>query len=286
MISVVIAAHDESAVIGRTLDRLLGDARPGELDIVVAANGCTDDTVRQAQARPGVRVLDLPEPGKPGALNAGDEAARGFPRLYLDADISFTTAQVRTLVTALEAPHPRGGGPLLAVAPHRRVDVTGRPLAVRAYFAVNNHLPAFRDALFGRGAILLSEEGRSRFDRFPDLVADDLFLDGCFAPHEKRQVDEVVSVVEAPRTTRALVRRLARVRRGNAAMRRAGVAAQGVRGADRSSWLRDVVVRRPWLVPAAAVYVVLTLAAERLARQDRDPGWARDDSRPEETTRA
>src|SRR6185312_1201240 len=55
MISVVIAAHNEARVIGGCLDALLADAGPDDLDIVVVANGCTDDTAAVAARRPEVR---------------------------------------------------------------------------------------------------------------------------------------------------------------------------------------------------------------------------------------
>ncbi|MEV0899936.1 glycosyltransferase family 2 protein [Actinoplanes sp. NPDC049802] len=281
MTSVVIAAHNEAAVIGQCLDSLLADARPGEFDVTVAANGCTDETVRVATAR-GVRVLDLPDPGKPGALNAGDAAAVGFPRVYLDADIMLSTDGLRALAAAATAP-------ALAATARRDLDLTGRPLPVRAYFAVHRHLPALRTGLFGRGVIVLSEAGRARFDRFPDMVADDLFVDSLFTASEKRQVESVPSVVATPRRTRDLVRRLIRVRAGNAAMRAA--AANGeikteVRAPGRSSWLKDVVLRRPWLAPAAVCYVAITVYAAAQAKRRPDTGWLRDDSTRQEGAHA
>ena len=87
MTSVIIAAYNEAAVIGRNLDRLLAGAAPGELEVIVVANGCVDETVAVASAR-DVRVLDLPAPGKAAALNAGDAVATSTPRVYLDADIA------------------------------------------------------------------------------------------------------------------------------------------------------------------------------------------------------
>ncbi|BEL08499.1 glycosyltransferase [Actinoplanes sichuanensis] len=276
MTSIVIAAHNEAAVIGRCLDALLADAKPGELDVTVVANGCTDDTVRIAGARPGVRVLDLPEPGKAGALNAGDAAAVGFPRIYLDADIVLSTAAVRALTEVLVS-----GAPSATVG--RELDVAGRPLLVRAYFAVHGRLPVMRDGLFGRGVVALSEQGRARFGRFPELVADDLFLDSQFAREEKAHVDAYAAKVATPRKTGDLIRRLIRVRGGNAAMRAA--AARGeitvpVRPAARSSWLRDVVVPRPWLAPAAVCYVGITVWAALAAKRAGDGGaaWGRDES--------
>lgn len=276
MTSIVIAAHNEAAVLGRCLDTLLAEAAPGEFDVTVVANGCTDDTAAVAAARSGVRVVDLTTAGKAAALNAGDAVAAGFPRVYLDADIVLTTAAIRALADTL-------GGTALAATVGRRLDLTGRPLLVRAYFAVHGRLPVFRDGLFGRGVVALSEAGRARFGRFPELVADDLFLDSLFTQAEKRHVTSYAARVATPRRTGDLVRRLVRVRGGNAAMRAAsatGEVAAPVRSAARLSWLRDVVLPRPWLAPAAVCYVAITVAAAVAARRAGDGGaaWGRDES--------
>jgi glycosyltransferase involved in cell wall biosynthesis len=268
--SVVIAAHNEEAVIGRCLDAIR--AGNPSLDITVVANGCSDRTAEVAAERPGVRVLDLAAAGKPGALNAGDAVASGFPRLYLDADVVLSADAIPRLAQAV------ADGPL-AVVPRRLLDVTGRPLMVRAYYAINAHLPAYRNALFGRGAIMLSEKGRARFDEFPSMTADDLFLDSLFADGERVEVPDVTSRVATPYKTADLVRRLSRVRAGNAALRRSAEDS-AVRSSVRSSWLRDVVVPRPWLAPAAACYVGLIAAAELRARRTRGSAdqWGRDES--------
>lgn len=284
MISIVIAAHNERAVLGRCLDALLTEAAPGEFEVTVVANGCTDETAAIAAARPGVRVVELAEAGKPAALNAGDAAARGFPRIYLDADVVLSTQGVRAVAAALAGPH-------LAATVRRELELTGRPLLVRAYFSIHRHLPVFREGLFGRGVIGLSEAGRRRFDQFPTLVADDLFLDSLFEAAEKRQVDTVRSRVVTPRRTRDLVRRLSRVRGGNSAIRAAadqGQVQARVRPAARLSWFRDVVLPRPWLAPAALCYVAITVVAALSARGhgEGDAGWARDDSSRQEEAHA
>lgn len=272
MPSVVIAAFNEANVIDVCLSALTSD--PSDLDIVVVPNGCTDATAEVARSFPGVVVIELPGPGKAAALNAADAAARTFPRAYLDADMSVSGRDLERLFGAL-------GGQVLAVAPRREVDVSGRPLPIRAYFAIHRHLPVMAGSLFGRGLVVVSEEGRQRFTAFPDLVADDLFLDGLFGPAQKLVVADVVSIVQAPRRTADLYRRLVRVRRGNAVMRvQAGTA--GVRSsvapADRTAWLRVVLLKRPWLAPAAAWYVALTLAAAMGARRDDHGTWGRDES--------
>jgi len=274
--SVVIAAHNEGSVIGRCLDALLSNTAPGEFDVTVVANGCTDDTAAVASARAGVRVVNLAQAGKPGALNAGDRAAAGFPRVYLDADVVVTSDGLREIVAALGPDRP-------AAVPRRELELTGRPVPVRAFYAINSRLPVYRDGLFGRGLIALSEAGRARFDEFPDQIADDLFLDSLFSPEEKVEVGTVTTRITTPRRTGDLVRRLVRVRRGNAAMRRAaadGVVAARVRPAARFSWFSDVVLPRPWLAPAAACYVLITATAALAARRaaGRGHGWERDDS--------
>jgi glycosyltransferase involved in cell wall biosynthesis len=299
--SVIIAAHNEAAVIGRCLDALQAGAEPGEFDIVVAANGCTDATAEVAAARSGVRVLDLPVPGKVAALNAGDEVAASYPRVYLDADIVLTAASLRALREALAEAADTGSG-VLAVAPRRQIDATHSAIPVRGYYAISSRLPAFTGALFGRGVVAISAAGRARFGQFPDVVADDLFLDSLFAAHEKAQVESVSSRVVAPRTTADLLRRLIRVRRGNASLRAVAASRPDssrdsssrhssgqhsslpgsvqVRAAARGSWLRDVALTSPALWPAAACYATITVIAAVAARlPQRSAGhWGRDES--------
>jgi glycosyltransferase involved in cell wall biosynthesis len=280
--SVAIAAHNEATVLGATLRCLLADAAPGELEIAVAANGCQDDTATIARECSGVRVLELPSAGKAEALNAAESVLTTFPRIYLDADIELSTHDVRQLCDALALPST------LAAHPERRIDLTGRPLPVRAYFAIHQHLPAFRQGLFGKGVIALSEEGRARFDRFPTIIADDLFLDGLFSQDEKRLVTTVQVLVAAPLRTRGLILRLERVRRGNRQLRAAAAGELGpetIAGSPRSaagwSWLHDVVLHRPTLAPAALMYVLLTGIAElRARRSPSSNAWGRDGSAP------
>ena len=161
MPSVVIAAHNEENVIGLGLDALLDQQAPEPIEVVVSANGCTDRTVAVA-TRPGVTVIDRPEPGKAGAINAGDRAAIGFPRIYLDADILVPPGGLAAVLARFdETPQA------LAVVPRRRLNTVGRPWPVRAYFSINERLPAFQNGLFGRGMIALSAAGPRTVRRVP-----------------------------------------------------------------------------------------------------------------------
>src|ERR1700739_295220 len=87
MISIVIPARNESAVIARTLRAITTDALPDELDVIVVCNGCTDDTATIARGfGTAARVIETAVGNKTHALNLGDQSARSFPRIYVDAD--------------------------------------------------------------------------------------------------------------------------------------------------------------------------------------------------------
>jgi glycosyltransferase involved in cell wall biosynthesis len=275
MVSVVIAAHNEEAVVGRCIDALV-EQGVDPPHIFVSANGCTDATARVAHAR-GVTVISRVEPGKPAALNAADAVADTFPRVYLDADIVVPAGAI----DAVDRMFARADAPL-AAAPHRRIDTAGCAMPVRAYYAINERLPIFRNGLFGRGMFAVSAEGRERFAEFPAMTADDLFADSLFDAREKRPLDDIEIRVAAPRSTRSLITRLVRVRRGNTEMRAAaarGEVRHSVPPSDRRAWAR-VVRENPRLVFAAVPYVVITLTASWLARRTPAPtaGWGRDDS--------
>lgn len=262
--TVVIPAHNEAAVLDRCLRRL-----PGDAEVIVVANGCVDETAAVARTHKGVRVIELTQSSKSAALRAGDAAASSFPRVYLDADITLSPGAIDALVAAV------GAGAMAAI-PRRELILDRRPWTVRAYYAIHTRLPAVRDGLYGRGAIVLAEVARGRFDEFPDAMADDLFLDSVVTQGERVCVTEAVAHVEAPARLNDLVRRLVRVRAANSALR---AAATGVRGSDRWSWLRDVVAKRPWLLPAGLWYAAVTLYAARRASQASEVAWGRDDSR-------
>ena len=273
MVSVIIAAHNEESVIGSCLDALRDQRTTVELQVIVSANGCSDRTAEVAAAH-GATVVDRAEPGKPGALNAAERIATSFPRVYLDADILVPPDAIDLIAGELAA-----SPSVHAVVPRRRIDTRGRPFLVRAYFAVNERLPAFREGLFGRGMITLSEAGRSRFGEFPPMIADDLFVDSLFSTEEKAEAKSVEVLVQAPYRTQDLLARLVRVRRGNAHMRAAaGELTFSVRPSDKWAWLRDVVVPQPRLVPATVPYLAITLAAAVIARRSTATDWGHDAS--------
>jgi glycosyltransferase involved in cell wall biosynthesis len=271
-ISVIIPAFNEEAGIGRLLGQLTESPDFGPaLEIIVAANGCTDRTAEVARSY-DVRVIDMATPSKTSALNAADEVATGDVRIYLDADVPITAGLLRQLAAAVAEPGVE------AAVPRPLIDASASSWPVRAYYAVNSRLPVFRRRLFGRGVIAMSAAARARFAAFPEITADDMFLDAIVAADEKIELDVPVRVT-APRRTGELVRRIARARNGNdefwhfvrSVPPGYGLAIDPVPGSRASSWLRDVVLREPRLLPSAVCYVAIVLLAEA---KRRSPGWS------------
>ncbi|MDD9380886.1 glycosyltransferase family 2 protein [Streptomyces sp. ZAF1911] len=287
MTSIVIPAHNEGRVIGRLLDALLTEAPAPGPDIVVVCNGCTDDTATVAAARgPRVRVVEIPTPSKHQALRVGDEHARGFPRLYVDADVVVGAADVRALADALAT-----GPGLLAAAPGRDIPLTGCAWPVRAYYRVWQLLPAVREGLFGRGVIAVTEPGHARLAALPPLMADDLAASLAFAPGERRVVESARVVVLPPRTWGDLIKRRVRAATSSAELERfqaarasgpMAPAAPQPSARTGTGDLRALLRAQPRLLPGVAVFLVAALAARRGSRKAIRSGdfstWLRDES--------
>ena len=208
--SVIIPAHNESSVIARTLAPLAALAASGALEVIVACNGCSDDTADIAARFAGVTVIELAEASKVAAMNAGDEVAKRWPRLYLDADIEVDPAALATAIRAL------AGDGIFAARPAFRIDADGASPAVRAYLRARYRMPSMSQAMWGAGVYGLSRAGHDRLGSFPAATADDLLVDRLFAPGRKLILSGPAVTVRMPRTAEGMLAVLVRSRRGTA----------------------------------------------------------------------
>ncbi|MAG30567.1 MAG: glycosyl transferase [Deltaproteobacteria bacterium] len=200
MISIVIPAHNEGRVLGRCLEPIVRGACVGELEVIVVCNGCTDDTADVAREfGPLVRVLETDRPSKNYALNLGDAEAKGFPRFFVDADIVLPLESIRRVSDVLEQ------GRFLGAAPRMRVDLSARSWPIRAFYDIWMRTPYVNEDMLGCGVYAISEEGRKRFDRFPDIIADDCFVRLLFDEDEKTSVDDAWFLMTPPQTLHSLI---------------------------------------------------------------------------------
>lgn len=103
--SLIVAAHDEAAVIERKLaDAFALDYPRERLEVIVASDGSTDDTVKLARAAGADLVLELPRDGKVAALNAAVERATGDVLAFSDANSFWRADALRALVRRLGDP--------------------------------------------------------------------------------------------------------------------------------------------------------------------------------------
>lgn len=190
VLSVILPAHQEADWIGPCLTALFAsDPVPGGAEAVVVANGCTDATAAVAQGMAGaaaaagwgLTVLDLPRGGKPLALNAGDRAARGDLRAYLDADVRVSPPLMAQIARALDRPEP-------AYASGRPQVARAASPVTRAYARFWQGLPFFAAPAPGFGLYAVNAAGRARWGEFPQIISDDTYVRVQFAPGERIEV--------------------------------------------------------------------------------------------------
>lgn len=259
MASIIIPAHNEATVISRSLEALLKQAAP-EDEIIVCANGCTDQTAEIISGyQPRVTLVCTSVPSKVQALNLGDGVAHSFPRIYADADVVFQEGCLDRLKQVLHSQN------FLAVAPTPQMDMSDSSWAVRAYYRIWLSLPYCQRGMIGAGVYGLSARGRARFDRFPDLIADDGYVRALFQEHERCKVDGARVTVRAPATLSSLLRIKIRSRTGQMQL---ASAYPDLLANERKAYIGGLgkVMRNPARWPAALVYLWISVATRVAAK--------------------
>jgi glycosyltransferase involved in cell wall biosynthesis len=104
-LSLIVAAHDEASVIAAKVENALALDYPRErLQVIVACDGCEDDTAALARQAGADLVLELPRGGKIRAQDAAVAQARGEIVAFSDANALWEPDAARVLVSAFEDP--------------------------------------------------------------------------------------------------------------------------------------------------------------------------------------
>lgn len=281
--AVIIPAHNEAAVIGRTLAHLAPALETGKIDVIVVCNACDDETANIARSFKSIKVIEIVEASKVAALNAADSATTAWPRIYLDADIEISPTALRMVLERLHR------GDVLAVRPSFRYVCSDASWPIRAFYRARRRLPSTSEHLWGAGVYGVSRQGHERFGRFPSLTADDLFIDQQFAPNEKAILTTPPVQVRTPRDAVTLMRVLRRNYRGKRelAQTTAHHSSNDANGLSHSSsreTLRQLFssIRGLPSTIDAATYATLVLSARlpQAWRPNRtsDIAWERDES--------
>lgn len=259
--TILIPAHDEAGVIGRTLTYL---ARGLPLDcvrVVVIANGCTDATAARARAAlPHAHVIETARAGKCHALNLGYRAALpDAPVICLDADLDVTAEALDALLAPIRAGRAR------AACGQMDVVTCGASAAVRSFYQGWRANPYFSQGKFG-GLFALSGAAAAEVFPLPEVTADDEYIRRSLAPRDIAFVPACRFVARAPRTLKSLLRVRRRSLRGAREVARMGKASPE-RGSARAM-LRRAATSPADTVPIGvflllSAFVRLSLALER-----------------------
>ncbi|MEA2154817.1 MAG: hypothetical protein QOE11_957 [Solirubrobacteraceae bacterium] len=104
-VSLIVAAYDEEEVIAaKVANARRLDYPPDSMEIIVACDGCTDDTAAMAQEAGADLVLDLPRGGKIRAQDAAVARAHGQVVAFSDANSTWEPDALALLVAAFADP--------------------------------------------------------------------------------------------------------------------------------------------------------------------------------------
>ena len=189
-ISILIPAHNEAAWLADCLDAVLASVDVvGPAEVIVMANGCTDDTATIARGYDALfrdkgwslNVLDLAQGDKLNALNKGEAAATGGVLIYVDADVQVSPPLIGQIATILDTQMPR-------YASGRPHVTTGNDPLIRAYTRFWETTPFMVHGVPGFGVFAMNRAGRARWDDWPDIISDDTFARLNFLPVERLSV--------------------------------------------------------------------------------------------------
>jgi cellulose synthase/poly-beta-1,6-N-acetylglucosamine synthase-like glycosyltransferase len=125
-LSLIIAAHDEESVIAAKVANALALDYPRELlEVIVACDGCSDQTAARARDAGADLVLDLPRGGKIRAQDAAVQRARGEIVAFSDANALWEPDAALVLVAAFADPRVGYACGQVRYLPHAATSAVG-----------------------------------------------------------------------------------------------------------------------------------------------------------------
>ncbi len=249
--------------------------------VIVVDNGSVDHTSDVAShwaprfqgAGHEMLVLHLDRPNKSAALNAGDAAARDIPgpRIYVDADVELSPGCVAAVFRTL-TDNLRVG----MCCPRLRV-ARSKTWSTRTYANVWTRLPWVVEDAIGGGFYAVSSEGRRRWQEFPDLLAEDVFVQSRFRRDERQVLAAETFVIRLPEGFSDLVRIRTRWISGNRELSRQHTGEWGRRAFSLRFRLKTVL-KTPRIWPGLPFYMLVNLLAHYRARRREKIGteiWER-----------
>ena len=250
MASIIVPAHNESAVITRCLDSLI--KQEGVDTLIVACNGCTDNTKDLVEQYPDIICLDIKKPSKTNALNEAEKYVTNFPIFYLDADTVLEDGAIQHIIQTLND-KPQ----LKLVAPTPNIDTSKSSWLVKQYYKIWLQLPYIKAGVIATCSFIVTEQGRKRFDHFPDVINDDRFIHCQFKAEEVSNISGAKIYIQAPRTIYSLIKIKTRARLGNMQLNNLGLCPEPKEKKYANS-MKSLVFSVSF-IPAITYYAIATI---------------------------
>ncbi|WP_435140916.1 glycosyltransferase [Pseudopelagicola sp. nBUS_19] len=251
--TILIPAHNEASVIGRTLMHLTCATRAKEFCVTVIANACTDATASCARSvMPAAKVLETEVAGKCNALNLGYMLAdKTKPIICLDADLEITAESLVALVLAMEDDQKK------AACGHMDVSAAEASPVVRAYYKGWRTNPYFDRGKFG-GVFAMAPEMAAQLFPLPLVTADDEYVRRHVGEDRIAYVPNSRFVARAPKSLSSLIEVRRRSLRGARE-----VSKMGLQSPERGSFVTVIgrMLRKPKCIISIGVYAGVNLWA-------------------------
>lgn len=272
MATLIIPAHNEATVIERCLDTLVNQT--GVERIIVACNGCTDNTADIVRTRyPQIMCLDISKPSKVNALNEAEQHISSWPVFYIDADTRLSEGAILRITQEMAK------GQLLLAAPEPIIDTSQSSWPVRQYYKTWLSLPYIRDGVVATCSYVISQQGHERFSTFPSVINDDGFVRCQFARHERGNVQGAKIYIAAPHNLKSLIKIKSRARLGNMELAAKGLCTQKD-DKPYSKILRERLFSKDFI--AAFTYILISLVIRTRAKKQfkrlASYRWEKDES--------
>ena len=192
MLTIIIPAFNEESVITQCLKSLLTQSYSSGVEVLIAANGCTDQTIlicegfQFAFRRKGYdfTVLKTSVGNKNKALNLADAAAKYPNRLYLDADIVCEPDFIKQAIALMDSSDPIYFSGSLSIKP-------GSSFFSNAYAKIWQAMPYIRETVTGIGCYGVNESGRKLWGDFPMIHSDDKYVRMLFSKNQRAKTEAV-----------------------------------------------------------------------------------------------
>jgi len=212
MATVIVPAHNEAGVIENCLNSIIQQSDVDHL--IVACNGCTDDTVAIVQQKfPSAICLEIQKPSKVNALNEAERVAKKmgirYPIFYIDADTQLSKNCIQHIIHTLE------NSQVLLAAPTPIINTSKSSWLVKKYYQIWINLPYIKEGVIATCSYIITKQGRQRFDKFPNLINDDGYVRCHFNKNEISNIVGTEIYIQAPRDIFSLIKIKTRARLGN-----------------------------------------------------------------------